>query len=233
MPMLHDYAGAARRYERLGLHHKAAIAFVNAAGASAGALTKARYYKGASINFRLAGKLDYADVFFDTALEYAQQASKAGDAEGDTEVSNIQRDWAMVSFERGEFESALELLEISRDGHKSRGEWLEMHASISFIGRVYAAQGDLEQARRCFDQAHLGLLDSTQPVWSLNNTIHYMQVMGPTPRLFLGFTALELAVKTHHWRRLLEALVLIAPGPRAYDTLKQRLQRHEPAVATS
>lgn len=230
MTALHHHVRAAQRYERWGFHRKAAEEFMCAAEANTGATGKAHFYQSAGINYRCAGLPYVADRAFRSAILCAMQAHDEG--EPATQISNIQRDWAMAFYDTGDFDAALGLLEISHDGHKERGEWLEMYASLSFMGRVYAAQGNLEMARRCFDRAHLGLLDSEQPVWSLNNSIHYMKLLGPTPRFFLGLTAMELAVETRHYRRLIETLVLIAPGPKVYGAIKQQFNRLQAAVAT-
>lgn len=202
------------RYEKHGENLAAAKSYEKAAKALSYEGDEALgYLNQAAINYRLAGDGRFDDPYWVKAHELFDRVI-AEAQEGELR-NRARRDKAMLCLEEEHYDQARKLLRIADVELATDRNWVELHCTQGFQGRVYYEQGLRGLALFYLHVADHGLRGK-HDLYELNNLIWRMKVVNPIYRQLLLCRALRLAVRTGYRRRAAEAL-LIAISPRLYD----------------
>lgn len=163
------------------------------------------------ICYRLLGRLEAAERCFHVAFVLTEDR---------VHRARIKRDWSMVALAQHDYDQAIAHLDESMRLLERSGEQLEYAASMGFLARVYARQGDNKAAMLHYQMADHMLQSAayTGPAraatYELNNLVWWLKVAtGPRLRIRLTRRAWRLAVAAGNTKRQLQIASLLLCRP--------------------
>lgn len=195
--------------------------FACAAAKAPNPFQRAEAHHRAGINYQRAGQAIKAKHQFNTALAIAVEKR------WETLADRIRRDMMMILLDEGDLDAAQGLINEAISGQTHRKERVEVAASISFRGRVLAAQGQLPEALKDYEQAdrllrnELAKRTSFQETvfnYRLDNIVWWLKSLPVGPRRFkLAQEGIRLADEIGNNSRAAECALLAMPlGPLVY-----------------